>query len=222
MRPQVLIWLYSHRRPIPATSKPLPHQFTPGTRFDFGIFDHFYSFQFDSFGCIVQYSLFSNFDVIKACSGKRSEICWAIGCGIHLFPSSLFSVYSFSYLLHKCLCSLLFLSLLMPLRPQTNRNYFLFCFPSSFMVPNSNGGWTIFVSFCSLLHSYSKTNNSLKTHIRLLFCGGWTVASVRLLMTTLQPTVHSFVTAGPFSCRLLDIFDSFPLYLWRIIVHFHP
>src|SRR5258705_4058069 len=39
----------------------------------------------------------------------------------------------------------------------------------------------------------------------------------RLLMTTLQPTVHSFVTASLFACLLLAIPFLFS-HLWRIIV----
>ena len=66
-------------------------------------------------------------------SGKRSEICWAIGCRITYSLQISFSSVLLSYLLHNCLCSLFFLSLLMrlwvlfALKQITNS----LCFPSS-------------------------------------------------------------------------------------------
>ena len=128
---------------------------------------------------------------------------------LQLFTLYLFScsVFFFSYLLHKsivpCIAFPLFFLCLLGLFALKQIATF-YRSPSSFLVSYSN------------VFGF-ETPKIAWRHLRLLFCGGWTVASVRLL-TTLQPTVHSFVTASlflvyyyiPLPSLQADNYPSFP------------
>jgi len=126
----------------------------------------------------------------------------------HLFPSNPFVCLLFypTYLLHNCWCPLSLLFLLMPLgslRPRTNYKLPLFSFV--FQVSNSDGGRTIsyFLLFPFPIRQETK-NNLKRTFVCSLVVDGQS-RQFRILMTNLQPTVHSFGTPSLFASLLLAI-----------------
>lgn len=141
----------------------------------------------------------------------------------HLFPSFSFSVYP-NYYINLCSFFLYVSTYALGFSsPSKQIAIFLCVFPFVFLVSNSDGDRTLImaISFVRILPFVLKPKNGLKTHIRLHFCGGWTVASIRFFfdgdLAAHCPLVRY---CQSFLDQLLTDYFLFFSFLWRIIVFF--